>query len=243
MLGKGVHAAREQKDGFLAFDVFEPLGGLNQRIEDVGFAETREIEVVNGVADFVLVLRKVHLDACFHIEGLESNPVFLLQVREKGVGPISGVSGEPAVSISAKLHEHDHGDGRVGGSKIANRLGHAFVENAEVFFLEVGNEIPVLRGGHHVEGHDRNIHADADTGAVGNAFERGNSAPSQGDQRFQDRAAVEGRCAIPRMPGIDPRARVESRPECDNIELLLWRRSSARTAIVITAPSDKEVQM
>src|SRR2546429_4109894 len=28
-------------------------------------------------------------------------------------------------------------------SKIANRLGHAFVENAEVFFLEVGNEIPV----------------------------------------------------------------------------------------------------
>src|SRR5437773_5256291 len=33
---KGVHAAREQKDGFLAFDVFEPLGGLNQRIEDVG---------------------------------------------------------------------------------------------------------------------------------------------------------------------------------------------------------------
>src|SRR5260370_25315671 len=63
--GKGVHTAGEEQNGFLALYILEPLVGFEDGVEYVGFAKTREIEMVNGIAHFVFVLREVHFEASF----------------------------------------------------------------------------------------------------------------------------------------------------------------------------------
>src|SRR5438105_6977898 len=164
VLRERVHAAGKQENGFLPYHVLEPFGCLDQRIENVGFAETGEVKVIDGIADFVLVLCEVHLDAGFHVESFESHPIFCLQIGEQGVGPVSGVCGKPAVSISAELHQHHHGDRRFGRPKIGDGLRYALIENAEIFLFKVGNKIAVLRSRDDVESHNRDIYTDADVG-------------------------------------------------------------------------------
>src|SRR5205085_11065742 len=153
--------------------------GLDERIEDIGFAETREVEMVDGVADLLLVLGKINLDAGFHVESFQSDQTFWLQVREKSGRTVPGVSGEPAVGISAELHEHNHGNGCFGGRKVGYGLGNAVVEDSKIFLFKVGNEIAVLRSGYYVESHDGHIDADADVG-LGRLLPRGRGLLGRG---------------------------------------------------------------
>src|SRR5579864_6099823 len=62
VLGKRIDATRQQQNGFLAFDILQAVIGLQNRVEDVRFAKAGKIEVVNGIANFLFVLRKVDFE-------------------------------------------------------------------------------------------------------------------------------------------------------------------------------------
>src|SRR5260370_8811490 len=144
--------------------MFEGVDGLEDGVEDVGFAKAREIETLNCLAAFVLVLRRVNLEPGLHVESVERHPVVGLKIWEKRVGPVFGVVSEPTVGVTAEEHEHDPGDRSFGGREIGYGMRHAIVEDAKVFFFQAGNDIPALRGGNHVEGDDGNITRNGDTG-------------------------------------------------------------------------------
>src|SRR4029077_9014043 len=133
VFGKRVHAAGEQKDGFFAAHILEAVDGFKDGVEDVGFAEARKIEMIDGVAHFVLVLRKVRFNARFHVKCFEGYPILLLKLGEKSIRPISGVVGKKAVeATAAEFEQHDGSDRRFRGGKVGDGLRHAIVEDAEV---------------------------------------------------------------------------------------------------------------
>ena len=120
--------------------------------------------MIDGVADFIFVLREVHFEASFHVEGLESNPVVRFKVRKKSVRPVLGILGEPAVCVSAELHQDHHRDWCIRRGKVSDRLRHAFVDNPEIFFLEARDDVAVLRGGDDIERDDRHVYRDGGPG-------------------------------------------------------------------------------
>src|ERR1700737_387917 len=67
-------------------------------------------------------------------------------------------------SFACKLgnSEEDHGGGSFRGRKVGDGLRHAIIKDAEVFFLETGDDVAVLRGGDNVEGDDGNVDCNSD---------------------------------------------------------------------------------
>src|SRR5260370_38293415 len=121
----------------------------------------------DGVADFVFILSEVHLEASSQVKGLQGPPVFRLKLWKKRIRPILGMAGEPAVRISAELHEDYHGNGSIRWSKIRDGLRNPVVQNAEILFFEAGENVAVLRDGDHVKGENGDINSNSDTGLRG----------------------------------------------------------------------------
>src|SRR5260370_25787848 len=111
VFGEGVAAGGQHDDGLFALYIFQAIHGFEERVEEVRFAESREIEMIEPLHDFVFVLREVHFDAGLHVERLQRDPVFRLQTGEKRGGPIlSDVGKKTTVAAAAELQEQDHGD-------------------------------------------------------------------------------------------------------------------------------------
>src|SRR6266699_2612778 len=121
--------------------------------------------MVDAIEHFVLVLRKVDFEAGFHVKGLEGNPIFLLQTGEQRGGPVlPNVGKKAAVAVAAELEQQDHGDGSFSGRKGRDGLRDAIFEDAEVFFLETGDDVTMVRGGYNIEGDDGNVDGNGDAG-------------------------------------------------------------------------------
>src|SRR5438128_9584190 len=116
--------------------ILQAIHGFKYGVEKVRLAEAREVEMIEPLHDFVLVLREVHFDARLHVKSFKGDPVFLLQRREKCRRPIfPDIGKKPAIAAAAEFEQKDHGNGSFGGRKVGDGLRHAVVEDAEVFFL------------------------------------------------------------------------------------------------------------
>ena len=165
VFGEGIDAAGQHDDGLLAFYILQAIHGFQDGVEKVRFAEAGEIEMIEPFHDFVFVLGEVDFDTRFHVKRFESDPVFLLQRREKRGGPIfTDIRKKTAIATAAKFEEKHHGDGRFGGRKVGDCLRHAVVEDPEILFLETGDDVSVLRGGDYIQRDDRNINGNSDAG-------------------------------------------------------------------------------
>src|SRR5260370_22444219 len=165
VFGERVHATGEYKDGLLAANILEAVDGFKDSVEDVGFAEAGEIEMIDAVADFILVLCEVLYDAGPHVKSFEGYPVLLLKLGEKGVGPISGVVGKKAVeAAAAEFEQHDCSDGSFRGGEVSDGLGNAIIENAEVFFLKTRDDVAMLGGSNNIKPDDGNVDGGGYTG-------------------------------------------------------------------------------
>src|SRR5260370_28129705 len=98
----------------------------------------------DGFAYFVFILSEVHLEASSQVKGLQGHPVFRLKIWKKRIRPILGMAGEPAVRISAELHEDYHGNGSIRRPK--NRAGfrNPVVTNAEILCFQTSENSALL---------------------------------------------------------------------------------------------------
>src|SRR2546426_176282 len=154
VFAEGIQAGGKQQDGFLSLDALQPVQRVQQSVKNVRLTKPGKVQVRDCVFDFFLVLGEIHFDAGLEIERHQRNPVFLVQVVDKIVRRVQRLTREIAVADLAEFHQDNHGDGRIRGSEIGDRLRHAVLENAEVFFFQAGDDVPVLRGGYNVHGDD-----------------------------------------------------------------------------------------
>src|SRR5260370_14538353 len=77
VFGERVHATGEYKDGLLAANILEAVDGFKGSVEDVGFAEAGEIELIDAVAEFILVFLEVLYRAGPPFQSFQSFPVLL----------------------------------------------------------------------------------------------------------------------------------------------------------------------
>jgi hypothetical protein len=68
VLREGVHAARQQQNRFLASHIFQLVRCFEDSVENIGLGKSGEIEMVDGIQDFVFVLREVHFRARLHVK-------------------------------------------------------------------------------------------------------------------------------------------------------------------------------
>ena len=126
--------------------------------------EGGEVQGDEALLNFARIMRKVHFHVSPHIEGLERNPIVRLELVQKYIGPVHGVIQKPAITELAELEQQDHGDGRVGGAKIANHLGGAVLGDAKILFLQAIQVIAIVIGDDDIDIDHRDGHRDGEAG-------------------------------------------------------------------------------
>src|SRR6266478_8381148 len=135
MFREGIDATSKNEDGFLAFDVLEPVHGVEKSVKDVGLPEARKVEMIDRVANLIFILCEINIEPVVYVEGNQRHPILRLEIRKEGVGPVFCIGGEPAVGDVTEFHENNHGDGSVERPESCDGLRHAVVEDAEIFLL------------------------------------------------------------------------------------------------------------
>src|SRR5438034_4684603 len=121
--------------------------------------------MVQALHDFIFILCEVDFDAGLHVKSRDGDPVLLLLTGKKRACPIlSDLRKKTVIATAAELQEEDHGNGSVRGGEVRNGLRHPLVEDAEVFFLETGEDVTVLGGGDHIERDDGHVNGNGDPG-------------------------------------------------------------------------------
>ncbi len=66
------------------------------------------------------------------------------------------------ITSTAEFHEHDDGEGGVGGSEVGDGLRLAIFDDPKIIPFKPGDEVAVLRSGHDVECDDGDFDGDGD---------------------------------------------------------------------------------
>ena len=136
MMAESIEPGTHQENSLLAFHVFHFVECLDEGVEQVSFPETGEIELVNGLLDFLFILSEVHFQVRLHVESLERQPIFFFQVADEIGGPVFSSVGKDRIAQLAEFHQHDDGDGSIGGREIGDLLRFAVFRDAEIFFFQ-----------------------------------------------------------------------------------------------------------
>src|SRR2546422_1660298 len=135
MFWEGINATRKNEDGFLTFDVLELVHGVKKSVKNVGFPEARKVEMIDCVANFILILCEINFEPVVHVEGNQRHPILRFEIWKEGVGPVFCIGNKPTVGDVTEFHENNHSDRSVERPKGRDGLRHAFIEDAEIFLL------------------------------------------------------------------------------------------------------------
>src|SRR6202030_2930223 len=86
VFGEGVHAASEHDDGLLALYIHQAIHGFKDGIEQVRFAEAREVETIETLHVSILVLGEAPFDTGLHVKGFPARPIFFFFLLRKRRG-------------------------------------------------------------------------------------------------------------------------------------------------------------
>src|SRR6185312_12077893 len=141
---EGIDAGRQNQNGFAAFDFRHAVGGIGQRVKEIGFGKIGKAERAQALVEHLLVIGEIGNDSGAEIVADEGDVIIRLHRVDEcagGLERVVPVGAAVPLETLAEFDDHGYSHGRLADGKFLDGLRNVVYEDAEDGARQVGNKI------------------------------------------------------------------------------------------------------